>query len=257
MTINSIRAYREATLIIAGLIIAAAGLLARITNEPNIEHWFVFAAGLSNLVALFDLGPEIFKGGYSRSARFWLTFELFFFSVILGVDVSLALGQWDTALLIFSIFWVIFALAFMAYSETPQHQIGFLLSALCLVVSLYLMPPFFRLLTPDWKNPIGILILKRGYAWIHLLCIPLVFLLVDWKLSKDHANWINFLFLDRSLVWAGSACAISGLLYALLDPTQGTPTPPLFECGAAALLLLVGNSWYISIEGRTNAQQTT
>jgi hypothetical protein len=141
MAANSIRAYRVATQIIAGFIIAVAGLLARITNEHNIEHWFVFAAGLSNVVALFDIGPEIFKGEYSRSARFWLTFELFFFSVILGADINLALGQWDKALLIFSIVWFIFALAFVTYSETPQ--LGFLLSAFCLVVSLYWLFPVF------------------------------------------------------------------------------------------------------------------
>jgi hypothetical protein len=246
MATNSTRTYRLFTLIIPGFIVAAAGLLARVTQEHSIEHWFVFAAGLSNLVVLFDIGPEIFQGGYSRPARFWLTFELFFFSVILGVDISLALGQWDKALLLFSIAWVIFALTFMAYSETPQNQIGFLLSALCLVVSLYLMPPFFRLLTPDWKHPIMSLILSRGYAWIHLLCIPFIFLLVDSRLSKDHAKWTKFLFLDRSLVWAGFVCAVSGFLYAFLEPTPGTP--PLFESGAAALLLLVGNSWYLSVE---------
>ncbi len=246
MTKNSPRTYRLFTLIIPGFIVALAGLLARVTDEPNIENWFVFAAGLSNLIVLFDIGPEIFQIGYSRPARLWLTFELFFFSVILGADISLALGQWDKALLVFSIAWVIFAIAFMGYSETPQNQIGFLLSALCLVVSLYLMPPFFRLLTPDWQHPIATLILSRGYAWIHLLCIPLVFLLVDSKLAKDYAKWQNFLFLDRSLVWAGFACAVSGFLYASLGPAPGTP--PLFESGAAALLLLVGNSWYLSVE---------
>jgi hypothetical protein len=252
---NSLRTYRLFTLIIPGLIVAFAGLLARITAESNIEHWFVFAAGLSNLVVLFDIGPEIFQGGYSRQARLWLIFELFFFSVILGADIKLTLGQWDKALLLFSIAWVIFALLFVGYSETPHNQVGFLFSALCLVVSLYLMPPFFKLLTPDWKHPIVTLVLSRGYAWIHLLCIPLVFLLVDSRLAKNYTKWENFLFLDRSLAWAGVACAVSGFLYALLDPA--IRTPPLFESGAAALLLLVGNSWYLSVEYKANAKQTT
>jgi len=237
--------YRFIALIISGIIIALAGLLARITNDPNIEHWFVFAAGLSNMIVLFEIGPEIFQQKYDRSARLWLTFELLFFSVILGTDISLAFGHWDEVLLFFALSWVLFAMFFIALSDTPHNQIGFLVSALCLVVSLYLMPPLFRYLTPNWEHPFWILISNRGYAWIHLLGIPFIYLLVDSKLSKKHNKWSNFLFLDRSLALAGTACAISGVLYALFGPTEGTP--PLFESGAAALLLLVGNAWYISI----------
>lgn len=245
--------YRFSILIISGLIVSAAGLLARITNENNIEHWFVFAAGLSNLIVLFDLGPEIFESSYARSARLWLTFELFFFSTVLGVDVSVAFSEYEDFLLAFSILWVGFALFFMAYSENPNSKVGFLLSALCLVVSLYLMPLLLRRFSPEWDDPIWILISDRGYAWIHLLCIPFVYFIVDSKLSTKHMKWSRFLFLDRSLIWAGAACALSGLLYGLLGPDGGTP--PLFESGAAALLLLVGNAWYISIEEQKSVQQ--
>src|SRR6056297_2886743 len=114
MTTKFIKTCRYAIIVLSGLIVGLSGLFARITSEPSIEHWFVFAAGLSNMIVVFDLGPEIFRGEYNKSARFLLTFELVLFSVILGVDINLALGNWENLLLIFSLLWVIFALVVMA-----------------------------------------------------------------------------------------------------------------------------------------------
>lgn len=251
MTSSTAKLVRLGMLSVSGIFVAIAGLLARVTNESNIEHWLVLAAGLSNLVVLFDLGPELNRGKYSKSARIFLLFEMVFFTAVLGVDIKLAFGQWEGVLLLVTFAWVFCALLFMAISEKPDAQVGFLCSALCLVVSMYLIPFAIKYYAPHWDDPFMILVSDRLYAWIHLLAIPFTYFIVDSKLSKDDSRWTNFLFLDMSLVLGGLACAVSGFLYAFFSPIPAPP--PLFEAGAAALILLIGNSWYLSILEHSHA----
>jgi hypothetical protein len=243
---------RLAVLIFSGIIVAGAGLFARVTHEGNIEHWLVFAAGMSNLVVIFDIGPELRNRGYNRFARFLLIGELIFFSSILGVDINLAFGEYELFRLFVTLMVIILSIVFITITDKPRAHLGFLTSAIILPLPLYIVPYLITRLSPQSQDPLWPLFADRFYAWIHLLGIPTVYLITDSTLSRKHPKWRNFLFLDRSLFLAGSACATSGFLYALF----GSPPPPqpLFESGAAALILLVGNSWYLSLMEKNNVK---
>ena len=244
-------------LAVAWVFVATAGMKAGISN-CGMEEWFVFAAGISNLLALFDLGPQAFKDSHSVSTRTWLTFELLFFSVVLGVDVKLASGDYETPLLIAATVLVVASTILVGRSAKPSDHIGTFASALLFSVSLFLIPPLLKWLTPlvvgfvtqilptTNSEHICSAMVSRSYAWVHLLAIPGVYLLVDSRVGKKEVAWKSFLFLDRSLLLAGVACTLSGWFFALLGSSE--QDSPLYEAGAAAIILLVGNSWYLSIK---------
>ena len=261
----SIKKIDYVVLIISGLIIAGAGPYASLFSA-GIEDLFVFAAGLTNLVALFYLVPETFNKSHSLSIRSWLFFEMIFFCFVLGVDVRMAFTNLFTeehdyilfviaAILIFSALW------HLVQSENREDDLAISISIVLFSVSIYLIPSIFRFLAPlilglfknfPVENPerLTAIIEHRSYAWIHLLAIPSVYYLVDSRVGKliakngDKKNdWVKLIFLDKSLFFAGLACMISGFIYAFLGPTNGENN--LYEAGAAALLLLLGNSWFV------------
>jgi D-alanyl-lipoteichoic acid acyltransferase DltB (MBOAT superfamily) len=239
--------------ILSGLIIACAGYIAQKTHT-EIENLFVFAAGIANFYAILDLKNVAFDEKRNKVNRILLTLELFFFSAVLGVDIQLGLGFLDNLLLILASCFVFVSLLYVAGSDDPKEKLTFLVSVILLVMSLYLFPAIIKLSAPVVNNLCGKydlwtkVVHVRIYSWIHLFAIPLVYSIVDHRISKEDIKWKDFLFLDKTLLLVGLACMMSGFLYAFLGMKNAVePIKPLYEAGAAAVILLVGNSWYVNV----------
>jgi len=248
-------------LVLSGLLVALSGLFARITAQKEIENWFVFAAGVSNLVAIGDIKDVAFLGKWNKPQRIMLTLELVLFSFVLGIDIKLGLKPIkysDVFLLISACCVVIISLLWVAASETPQMRLPFLVSAMLLVASLYLIPALIVYIMPYinhllgeykwWNNVVH----DRMYSYIHLFIIPFAYFTVDYYFTKTgdtetKATWEKYLPNDITFLLVGIAIMISGFSYAYLNRDT---VKPLYEAGAAAVMLLVGNAWYVKVKSQ-------
>jgi hypothetical protein len=243
---------RYVLLFLSGVLIAFAGLIARWPHPTKIEHLFVFAAGFTNLTAIWDIGYKAFLDGHSKIFRGWLTIELIFLSAILGLDIHLVLRGCPNFLLFCALILVFVSLSYVTMSDR-KDKLSFLASSLLFVASLYLFPALIKLLVPivdnlwgnvDWWKDV---MRNRIYTTIHLFYIPAIYSIVDHRVVREDNKWEPYLFLDNTLFWVGLACMISGLLYASLATG---PIEPLYEAGAAAVMLFVGNAWYVKVKSR-------
>jgi hypothetical protein len=79
-------------------------------------------------------------------------------------------------------------------------------------------------------------IAERTHAWLHLLFIPFMYFIVDTLLKSHIETARKGLPLDRAILIVGIACAFAGFKVG----------NPLFEAGAVAAVLLLGNWIYVS-----------
>jgi phosphoglycerol transferase MdoB-like AlkP superfamily enzyme len=245
--------------------VACTGLLAYTTSPPRIEKWFVFAAGVTTVLALWDLGNVAFRAGQPKGVRPLLTFELFFFAVVLGVDVHLIFGAPSVVVLFVAACSIIGSVVYVATSNgSKEKQVAFLVISLLFTASWLLVPPIIGRVASFlngwhwlascklWNNVIR----GRIYPGIHLLAIPFVYYWVDYHVAKKSDEWKEYLPVDKTLFWVGLACLVSGLLFAILDPDNTKKEiKPLYEAGAAAVILLVGNSWYLKVKDQQDEAQ--
>lgn len=242
----------------AGLLMVFSKSLDR-RFHTGIEYWFILAGALTNAVAFWDLIPQVF--GRNRKRPWWVNtmfFFLFLFLVaILGINICLTFGKaCERPAQILMPLCLIMSMAYMAFGRRRKKG-NVVLWGVLLALILSSLPMFRGMWAsidaaykarPWWPD-----VRPRLYPSIYLFFVPLFYCIVDHSVARHVPQVRAFLFLDRSLLFAGTVCAISGLWFASVIAHEGSTHDmanggiALYEAGAGAVILLLGNSWYLSI----------
>ena len=226
-----------------------------VSSEQMLGNFFIFFAGVVNLVALIDICPTLHKGGGSRFTRGVLTGQVLVFAVLIGLDVWVLFRERSGAVLVVANVAVILVLIWAALTSTAaETRAGGLVFGLVFASALYIVPanlgsyPVSRVLASATQCFAALVgksegfIADRRIAWVHLVVIPLVYLVPDIllgtkKLSRGKPILLSkeSIPLDIMLLVTGVACMLAGFM----------ADQPLFEQGASAAVLLLGNYVYV------------
>lgn len=247
------------TLLAAFSILALIRLWLEIPSRPNqLEDILVFCGSLTNVMAMIAIAAqpyyfpdeEVIAANPTldyKKVELWLTFQM------IGLSVALALALYKVSSAIFPTpypipiltglgsFIAIFAIGNLIKSNATRREtfavmvsLVFFLLALGMVPVLSLVRDEFVPVDHRWWQFFE----PRILPYIHLFFIPLLYLVVDGKLRATLTVANKSLRLDWALFWTGIVCVLCGLVASDLMVAIGSA---LFESGAAAVILLLGN----------------
>jgi hypothetical protein len=217
------------------LIAIVCILIASPWIPAEIEDTLILCSGLSNLVAIIDISrlPQLSQEGQPhRWVRVALALELFLLAWIIGADFGHIVVNDDWRIVI-SCVMVLFTIFYVSFVERPNSvKIGLLIFGLILSAALHTNAEAVGKLSYGMPKFVA----ERSHAWVHLLFIPVLYMVTD-SLIRNHVPIAKrALILDVEILAVGVACAVAGL----------RADNPRFEAGAAAAVLLLGNWVYVS-----------
>lgn len=236
--------------------LALSGFVAPFFKK-NLEEVFVLSSALANSIALLAISGIIYTVDFNSvhriKIRVLLTIETILFCAILSFDIQHFFGIKSIITMLIALGLAIVPVVTIAFTKKPYKYIGGLVTALLFSISLYLMPaiidktkPFVfplvkylaNLLTDaDIVKPYNFVRLRIN-SLIHLIVIPLIYLTFDTYLSRFYNVLKKNLPCNTGLFVVGIGCTTAG---SFVDN-------PLFEAGAAAVIMLLGNWWFLNID---------
>ncbi len=226
-------------LVISCILIGGCGALA-IIFDKEVEDVLVLSSAVANSLALISISWNIYRENKEdkdkTKKRFLLTIETFAFSAILGSDVQHFFNsdQYRLIPLILALMLSVGYTTFLALSKKPNNHIGGLVTSLLFSISIFLVPALIEKVTIFSVPPF---IYQRVHSWVHLLLIPIIYMICDYIYVRWDSSWNKYHRLDWGLMFSGIACALAG--FAIKDPK--------FEAGAAAVIMLLGNWWFMNL----------
>jgi hypothetical protein len=238
----------------------------------SLDSLLIFCGGWSNFVAFYAI-LRVFKETQENSVRAVLLVQSFFLVLILAFDLERWLGpKWILGMVFIPIGLMMLRIGRQVFRAKPVPGDGqrgpttaqlqaawdsilpsfFLL--VCLLLVLYTEPfmpklgtGLHMLLSTCTRLPIAF-IGARDQAYLNLLLIPLLYLVCDLIMSRSSKIAKISLPLDTVIFAVGIACCACGLANFRYGTSQSAVDPlnALFESGAAAAVLLLGN-WVFTI----------
>lgn len=202
------------------------------SDEGSAHNLILLSAALVNTIALVDIAAFLYADSTDvsklpRTILLW-TIQTFFLIGIIGVDIGLL--HWGPVPWIALAVALLAAFLYLVYARGPERgpTTGALLGIIAaLVVSLAVgqvalanVPQF---LAERWRE------------YLHLLLIPLLYVFVDVIAGREHRPLAKCVPLDVAVLAAGVSAACIGKAV----------NKPMFEAGAAAVLLMLGNHFYL------------
>lgn len=214
-----------------------------------VEALLVLCGSLTNLLAIFNIARQE-KLETDRTVGIVLTVQIFFLSAFIGWSM-LEVLPFEGPRLAVSLgitFGTPLALVIMKAS-TEKFRAG-LQAALFMVVAMMVFPHLFlatqQFVARNFQHFAGGQLAgflgARLHAYSHLVCVPALYLLVDVLLRRKIPDARKSLSLDFVLVVTGVSLMLAGIAAYRLGSAEDFP---LFEAGASAAVLLLGNAMWL------------
>lgn len=226
--------------------------LRQYNPHVSLEHLLLFIAGLSNAVAILDICRANEVRPPSKWYRAVLIGQLLLLAALLGFDAAqLVSGVFvivaGLVLLVVTLFMIGFSID-DEHPKTTRLQSGLAFGFLAIGA---LIAEVSNRHLGDWANAKLLqynLQAETLNAYVHLVLVPILYLTVDFINRRWLGAAAASLSLDVGLVLIGLSCVGAGLA----DPT------PMFEAGASAVVLLLGNWVYVKyIDSRFHRRPAT
>jgi len=249
--VGVLKKYRFIT---SGFVCLALISLPLTFSSLKLELIFIliFAGGLSNTVGVADIADAAFKNYNNKYTRWILVGQLFILSWTLGVDTWYLLRNIknsDFIRVCISAAIVLIVFAIVASKKPTSIIYGLVFFMFLVVVSLYIFPDILdfartyidKFLLKLFRSNF-IFVKLRLLSYLHLLIIPLVYLIPDIINKKVIDKAIELIKLDGVLLLTGIIIWSLGIV----------AKNRLFEAGGCAAILVFSNLYYAFLQNKTD-----
>jgi hypothetical protein len=232
-------------------------------DQADILKLILLSGAFSNFIVFVDVYFALSSQGASYRKRD-VRYLLYGLSVALALVIAIDLGVIAIGKLFSEYFWYLVALIWIIFffyflvrlvvRETSTSSDRYFVGALAVIgFTVFLSVMVLKhenfnglVLYIKGRGSFGEFFLARIQAWLHLVFVPILYLCIDARISKVSVLTKHLIGPDWVLVMAGCAFLFAGcaLGYYGQDPVA------MFEKGASAILLILGNHFYLVHNGR-------